>query len=103
MSEVCMTLHGIAGYFESTLYADEMLSIAPHSHTEGYATATTHCYIQCMCELEILKYYEECIANSLSTVVGCSAGFRCIFHYALRLGCNPETTLLLAFGGIFLI
>ena len=37
MSEVCMTLHGIAGYFESTLYADEMLSIAPHSHTEGYA------------------------------------------------------------------
>jgi hypothetical protein len=36
VSEVCMTLHGMAGYFESTLYADEMLSIAPHSHTEGY-------------------------------------------------------------------
>jgi len=29
------TLHGFAGYFESTLFADETLSIAPHSHTPG--------------------------------------------------------------------
>ena len=29
------TVHGFAGTFESVLYKDVMISIAPHSHTEG--------------------------------------------------------------------
>ena len=45
VSEVCMTLHGIAGYFESTLYADEMLSIAPHSHTDGWVCMYVCTYV----------------------------------------------------------
>jgi len=34
-SAVCITVHGIAGYFHSTLYGDETLSIVPESHSKG--------------------------------------------------------------------
>ncbi len=34
-SQVDMTLHGFAGYFEATLYADVRLSILPATHTPG--------------------------------------------------------------------
>ncbi len=30
-----MTMHGLCGYFESTLYKDVMLSIVPATHTKG--------------------------------------------------------------------
>jgi protein arginine N-methyltransferase 5 len=30
-----MVVHGMVGSFESTLFADEGLSIVPQSHTEG--------------------------------------------------------------------
>ena len=56
VSEVCMTLHGIAGYFESTLYADEMLSIAPHSHTDGWVCmyVCSVCMYLCTYVIEII-------------------------------------------------
>lgn len=32
---VVMTLHGMAGYFDSVLYGDVTLSIVPATHTPG--------------------------------------------------------------------
>jgi len=84
------TIHGLAGTFESTLFADEVLSIAPHSHTPGLFSwfplfipfttpvrleagqTITVCIWRCVSTQKV--WYEWCLVRPICTPVQNSGG-----------------------------
>jgi len=84
------TIHGFAGTFESTLYADETLSIAPHSHSPGLFSwfplfiplttplrvnageTITVCVWRCVSATKV--WYEWCLTSPICTPVQNSNG-----------------------------
>lgn len=84
------TIHGFSGTFESTLYADETLSIAPHSHSPGMFSwfplflpltapmrvsagdSVIVCIWRCVSATKV--WYEWCVVSPVCTPIQNSGG-----------------------------